>query len=163
MAGCATIRRSASARFGSRLRACSAREPAEPGVRGRGEQSGRCQRSLTLHETPRWLSIRQRAINEALRSDGRARSGGMQIVFDWRQRGVSRASFDMPTKGIIGQVLPELSLGEKPPASIRIVRRSLSAQQRHRAQAAYGLHPLLPFILSSLFSDLLGSNYYYVE
>jgi hypothetical protein len=41
------------------------------------------------------------------------------------------------------------------------MRRSLSAQRRHRAQAAYGLHPLLPLFFPTLFSVLRHINYDY--
>jgi hypothetical protein len=80
---------------------------------------------------------------------------------DRSERGASRASFEMLAKHVISQVLPELSFGEKLPASIWMMRRSLSAQRRHRAQAAYGLHPLLPLFFPTLFSVLRHIDYDY--
>ncbi|KRQ12962.1 hypothetical protein AOQ71_15430 [Bradyrhizobium manausense] len=48
-------------------------------------------------------------------------------------------------KYAIGQMLPILGLSEQLPTSIGMMSRSLSAQLCHRAQAAYGVHPLLPW------------------
>lgn len=65
------------------------------------------------------------------------------IISDWWERRASHALLETPAKDVISQMLPEFSFGEKLPASIRMMRRSRSAQQCHRAQAACGLHPLL--------------------
>ncbi len=46
----------------------------------------------------------------------------------------------------IGQALPILCLSEQLPASARMTCRALSAQRRHRAQAAYSLHSILPVV-----------------
>lgn len=69
------------------------------------------------------------------------------IISDWWERRASHALLETPAKDVISQMLPEFSFGEKLPASIRMMRRSLSAQQCHRAQGACGLHPLLPLVL----------------